>query len=121
MVTMNAKTGVPLAPLDWTPLNIAEGLTIINEGASVRTAGKVAVIFANTDDYGGEDLTITVAVTAQLSESGESLDAIPVTATVAPEEMVILGPFGREHEGSENILTFTFTGEEGSYYAFYTR
>lgn len=121
MVTMNAKTGVPLTPLDWTPISIAEGLEITNEGAGVRTAGKVAVIFANTDEYGGEDLVITVAVTAQLSESGESLDAIPVSATVPPEEMVILGPFGREHEGEANAVNFTFTGQEGIYYAFYTR
>ena len=121
MVTMNAKTGVPLAPLEFTSLNISEGLTITNEGAGIRSAGKVAVLFVNTDDYGGEDLVITTSVTAQLSESGEALDAVPVSATVAPEEMVILGPFGLEHEGDEHAVSFTFTGEEGSYYAFYTR
>jgi len=121
MDTLNAKTGVPFAPLEFTPLNIAEGLTITNESAGPRTAGKVAVMFLNTDEYGGDDLVITVAVTAQLTESGASLDAIPVACTVAPEEGVILGPFGLEHEGAAHAVEFTFTGQEGSYYAFYTR
>lgn len=121
MDTMNAKTGVPFAMLEFTAIDIAEGLTITNEGAGPRTAGKVAIMFVNTDDYGGDDLVITPAVTAQLSESNVDLDAIPVAVTVAPGEGVILGPFGLEHEGTAHALNFSFTGQEGTYYAFYTR
>lgn len=121
MDTMNAKTGVPFAPAEFTPLSIVEGLTITNEGAGPRTAGKVAIMFFNTDEYGGDDLTITTSVTAKLTEGGVALDAIPVVTTVAPTEGVILGPFGLEHEGTAHAVTFTFTGQEGSYYAFYTR
>jgi len=121
MDTINAKTGCPFDPEAFTPLVIGETLAIENEGAASRQFGKVAVIFFNSDIYGGADLVVTPTVTATLPESGAQLDAIPTSITIPPQQFSIIGPFGLHHQNEDDEVEFETEGEEGAYYAIYTR
>lgn len=111
-------TGLIFDPAAFTALSIGGGLQITNLGAGPRTKGRRVVLFYNTDEYGGDDLVVTPAVTATLVDTGEEIEAVPATITIPPGQMAIVGPFGLEHQDEEGKVDFTFTGQEGSYYVF---
>lgn len=119
MDIMSAKDGLVVGAADLTELDIVDGLEIQNEGAGVRTPGRVALYIVNTDD--AVDLTATVGVTATLRESETNVPLVPEPIVIGPGDFALVGPFGREHEDADQKVNLTFTGEEGSYYAYYIR
>ncbi len=117
---LSAKLGVILNPNEMEALDMG-GLTLENEGAGVRTAGRLAVAFYNTEEYGGANLTVTPSVTATLAIAGHHIPAVPTEIVVPPGGTGVIGPFGREHENSEGEVEFTFAGEGGAYEIFRVR